>query len=121
MILGCSVVILYVLRWKTCKMIPLFCMFNCFIAKPKSSVTLSKSSSFAEQQLKVQPFIEKQHVKKHRYSRPKHTVVKSVSGRGSKKHSLVDSITDFEFEDPGSIPLGAKSFLHRPKLMKIFA
>ena len=27
-----------------------------------------------------------------------------------QKHSLVDSITDFEFEDPGSIPLGAKSF-----------
>uniref|UniRef100_A0A914D806 Fibronectin type-III domain-containing protein n=1 Tax=Acrobeloides nanus TaxID=290746 RepID=A0A914D806_9BILA len=61
MILGCSVVIMYVLRWKT--------------SKPKSSVTLSKSSSFAEQQLKVQqPFREKQHVKKHRYSRPKHTV-----------------------------------------------
>ena len=33
--------------------------------------------------------------------------IKFVSRR---KHSLVDSITDFEFEDPGSIPLGAKSF-----------
>ena len=31
----------------------------------------------------------------------------NVPGR---KHSLVDSITDFEFEDPGSIPLRAKSF-----------
>jgi hypothetical protein len=37
-----------------------------------------------------------------------------------RKHSLVDSITDLEFEDPDSIPSRSQIFLHRPKLMKIF-